>query len=240
MTEQVQTLASDESLQDLVLVRQQHHDESGRSAALEQIAAMLALCGDWLTPLAVSLRVENREPDDYYFADDAHPPPRQFWLLRRRVWDERLSLRSYWHNPEERLVDAVGSAELMAFAEEALAQPPSESALRAAMPELAVTAVSIALPEGMDLEPRYNGRPVHPVSIQEGQRRAVLGPTAGAAASMPVRLNVTDQYGTSRIALELCWDFWTKHPAGIAQLRSALERVFARGRCWQLEREETP
>lgn len=240
MTARVTTLASDESIQDFVFIRKQEHGESGSSAALEQLTAMLEFCGDWLTPLAVSLRVENREPDDYYFADDAHPPLRQFWLLRRRVWDERLSLRSYWRSPEERLVDVVGPAELLAFVEEALAQPPSEEALKVALPELAVTAVSIALPEGLDLEPLYNGRPVHPASIQEGRRRSVLGPTSGAAAGMPVRLNVTDQYGASRIALELCWDFWTKHPAGIAQLRSALERVSARGRGWQLERGAVP
>ncbi len=240
MTSLVTTLASDESIQDFVLARRQDEGESGHRAALEQVEAMLALCGDWLSPLAISLRVENREPDDYYFADDAHPPRRQFWLLRQRAWDERLSLRSYWQNPEERLVEAVGSAQLFACVEEALAQPPSEGSLKIAMPELSVTAVSIALPEGVELDPRYNGRPVHPVSIEDGRRVAVLGPTSGAAAGMPVRLNLTDQYGTSRIALELCWDFWTKHPAGIAQLRSALDRVSARGRGWQLERGELP
>jgi hypothetical protein len=236
----VETQASDEWVQYFVLVRQEGEGESRHSAALEQVAALSALCGDWISPLAVSLRVESREPEDYYFADEAHPPARRFWFLRQREWDERVSLRPYWNNPEERLVEAIGPAELSAFVREALAQPPPMASLKLALPELSVTALGISLPEGVELEPRYNGRPIRPALIRDGHRSLVLGPTSGVAAAMPARLSMNDQYGAARISLELCWDLWREHPASRAQLRGALERVLSRGRGWQLERGELP
>ena len=55
----------------------------------------------------------------------------------------------------------------------------------------------------------------------------------------PSRVETT-KYGSMRISLELCWDFWREHPAGRAQLRAALERVLERGRGWKLEQGELP
>jgi hypothetical protein len=235
----IESYASDESFQYISLIRQvDEEDESCRDAALELVAATSALCGDWISPLAVSLRVEVRNPEDFYFVDEKHPPARPAWFLRLREWDKRLSLSPDWIAPEERRADAIGSAELLAFVEEALDQRPAAMPREVALPELTVNALAITLPEGVELEPRYMGMPVHPVLKRDGQRSRALGPKNGVAGGMPARLRASNSNGLSRLGISLCWDFWSVHPAGRAQVRAALDRVLGRGQGWQLEEGE--
>jgi hypothetical protein len=241
MMTRIETYASDEWVHSLSLVREDGDGECCRDTSLELVQATLALCRDWISPLAVSLRMESRDPNEHYFVDDAHPPAHRFWFLRQRNLDENVLPRPDWVNPEVRIVESIAPAELLAFVEEALNQSPSIESREIALPELSVNALGISLPEGVELEPLYDGRPVHPVVIHDGMRATVLGPKFGVVGATPARLRaLSSQYGTASIKLELCWDFWTKHPAGREQLRNALERVLSRGRGWQLESGEMP
>jgi hypothetical protein len=122
---------------------------------------------------------------------------------------------------------------------EGLDQPPPAAPLEIALSSLTVNALGVALPEGVVLEPRYGGEIIRPLLVNDGQRSLVLCPTYFAATT-PMRLRSSDGLGTSRLSLELCWDFWTKHPIGLAQVQSAVERVLARGRGWQLDNGELP
>ena len=231
----VECNASDKVIQYVSFVRPGDDEGSCRAAAMDLVAAASALCGEWITPLAVTMRVESRNPEDYYFADEEHPPTHPAWLLRLHEWDERLSLHPDWIDPQERRVDAIGAAELLAFTEEAVDQRPPIQPREIALPELMVNALALALPEGIEIDPRYRGMPVNPVLERDGQRMLVLGPKVGIGGGMPALLSASNRNGTSHLQLELCWDFWKAHPAGRAQLREAVERMLSHGRGWQLE-----
>lgn len=234
----IETQAAEEWLQYLSLVREEPDGESCRDTALELTAAVAALCSGWIFPLAVSLRIEARNPEDYYFADRENPPPRPYWFLRLHEWDDRLSLSPDWVDPQERCVSAIGDVELQSFVKEALTQRLAVEPRELALPALTVNALAIVLPDGIALEPHYGRSPVSPILVDEGQHSLVLGPKLGIAGGMPARLRATNIHGTSRLGLELLWDFWTVHPAGRAQVQAAIERVLARGGGWQLEKDE--
>ncbi len=241
MTMRIETYASDDWVLSFSIAREHAEGERCRETSLELVAATLSLCDDWISPLALSLRMESRDPSEEYSTDDSHPPTHRSWFLRQRILDENLQPRPDWIDPEIREVESVGTAELLAFVEEALSQNPPLESLEVALSELNVKAFSVSLPDGIELEPLYAGRPAHPVVVYAGSRTTVLGPKFASVGATPLRLwALSSQYGTSSIRMELCWDFWTKHPAGIAQLRRALEHVYARGRGWRLERGEIP
>lgn len=241
MTMRIETYASDEWVLSLSLVREDGEDEPCRQTSLELVDALLALCGDWITLLAISLRMESRDPGDYYFADDAHPPTYRSWFLRQHILDEDIQPRPDWIDPELRVVESIGPSEVLVFVEEALNQKPPLDSLEIALTEVTVNALAVSLPEGVDLEPLYDQKPTHPVVVRRGTHLMVLSPKFGGVGTTPVRLRaISSQYGTASIKMELCWDFWTKHPAGVAQVRRGLDRVFARGRGWRLERGEIP
>ncbi len=241
MTKLIETYASDGWVLSFSLAREHAEGERCRETSLELVNATLSLCEGWISPLAVSLRMESRDPNEEYSTDDSHPPTHRSWFLRQRNLDENIQPRPDWIDPEVRIIESVESANLVAFVEEALSQKPPLESLEIALLELTLKAFAVSLPDGIELEPLYAGRPVHPIVVQRGARLTVLGPKFGGVGATPVRLRaLSSQYGESSIRMELCWDFWTKHPAGIAQLRSALDRVFARDRGWHLERGEIP
>lgn len=241
-TSRVETYASDDCFRYFSFLRQQGEDESCKEASLEMVAGLSAFCGDWLVPLAVSLHVENRGPDDHFvFADDARPPARPFWFLRERGQrDELVPLRPFWRDAEERKVESLGAEELLVFVQESLDQPRTGE-LQTALSSLSVDALGIVIPEDVELDPKYAGQSITPVVANHRGRKMVLGPKLGYAGATPARLRAVDTYGTTTsIRFELCWDFWVEHPAGRAQLLSAVARLFARGRGWQLETGELP
>lgn len=241
MTMRIETYASDDWVLSFSLAREHAEGEHCRETSLELLNAMLSLCEKWIAPLAVNLRMESRDPDDDFSTVDAHPPIHGSWFLRQRMLDENLQPRATWSNPEVRVVESVDASTLSAFVEEALHQRAPLESLEVALSEVSVDAFAVSLPDGVDLEPLYNGTPARPVVVRTGSQSTVLGPKFAGVGATPLRLRAINyQYGTSSIKMELCWDFWTKHPAGIAQLRSAIERVSARGRGWQLERGAVP
>lgn len=233
----VKTRAEDDWMKSFSFIREEPDGESCRDTALDLTAAVSALCHGWFTPLAVSLRIETRNPEDYYFSDGENPPPNPYWFLRLHEWDPRISLSPDWIDPQERRVSAIGDSELRAFTEEALAQRLPVEPRELALPELTVNALEISLPDGIELEPQYRGIPVRPLMVRDGQRSLILGPKFATAGGMPARLRATNGHGTSRLSLEVLWDFWTVHPAGRAQVQAAMERVLARGNGWQLEKD---
>jgi hypothetical protein len=241
MNKRIETYASDEWIQTCTLVREtDEEDESCRAAALEIAAATSSLCGDWLLPLAVHVRVESRNPEDYYFADDEHPPAFSHWSLRPTVWDERLHYSPFWIDSQERRVASIGATALLAFVEEAVGQPPQVVPREIALAELSISALGVALPEGLELEPLYRRIPVVPIIEIHERRSLVIGPKSLTAGGLPMSLRATNKYGSMRLNLELLWDFWIEHPAGQAQVRAAIDRVLARGRGWQVEKGLRP
>lgn len=240
-TGQLETYASDEWVEFFLLARAHDDGESCQSSSLELIEAILLLCEEWIVPLGVGLRLESRDPQQACSTDDENPPARRFWLLRQREWDERIALRRYGADLEERTVESIGAAELRLFVAESLGSRSPVEGQEVAVAELVLSALRVGLPEGIVLAPLYDGRPARPVVVGDGRRSWILSPKSGGVATSPLRLRGgTSQYEESSIELEICWDFWTKHPAGIAQLRGAFDRVFARGRGWKLERGEIP
>lgn len=240
-TEQIETYASDEWVEFFLLVRAHDDGDSCQSSSLELVEAILLLCEEWIVPLGVGLRLESRDRQQAGATDDEHPPARRFWFLRQREWDERIALRRYAADGAEREVESIGAAELRAFVAEALGSSSPMEGQEVAVAELSLSALRVGLPEGIMLAPLYDGRPARPVVVGDSRRSSILSPKSGGVATSPLRLRGgTSQYEESSIELEICWDFWTKHPAGIAQLRRALDRVFARGRGWQLDRGKIP
>lgn len=226
--------ASSEWLQYFSFIREEAEDEDDRRAALELVAATIALCGDWISPLAVSLRVESCDPSSYYFEDAAHPPARPAWFLRRAEMDKRVVIGESWAGSVEKRVDVIDGAELATFTEEALSQPAPQAHLQVTLAELAIRATEIVLPDGVELALSYGGEPIEPVLIRDGQRLLAQGPDGGAIGP-PARLRAYNHHGTTSLELELFWDFWQKHPAGRIQLRAAIDRVLGRQRGWKLE-----
>ena len=98
--ERFESYASDESLRYVSLVREEEEDETDQMAALELVVSTAALCGDWILPLTVNVRVESCEPANFYIEDSEHPPALQAWFLRLRELDERVHISPIWnHSP---------------------------------------------------------------------------------------------------------------------------------------------
>jgi hypothetical protein len=236
--DRIECYASDQALQTFILGREEAEEENDRAASLELIASVSALCGGWIDPQAVSLIVESCDPASFYSVDWDSPPTQAAWFLRLRELDARLFISPEYEHSRELQVDGITAAELRAFVDEALAQPPPTETLEVALSALSVNAVAVALPEGVELALRYPGGPLSPVVTQDGPRLRVLGPDYGPIAA-PLRLRASNQHGLTRLTLELCWDFWIEQPSGRAQVRAALERVLVRGG-WRLEHGELP
>jgi hypothetical protein len=234
----IECYASDQALQTFILVREEAEEENDRAASLELIVSVSALCEGWIYPQAASLLVESCDPANFYSVDWDSPPTQAAWFLRKRELDARLFVSPEYAHSKELQVEGIGAAELRAFVQEALAQPPPAEALEVTLSALSVHAVAVALPEGVALALRYPGGPLSPVVAQDGPRLRVLGPDYGPIAP-PLRLHASNQHGLTRLTLELCWDFWTEQPTGRAQVRAALERVLVRGG-WRLEHGELP
>jgi hypothetical protein len=235
----IASYASDQALQTFVLSRDEAEGEDDRGAARELIAATSALCDGWISPLAVSLLVESCDPTNFYLVDHDTPPASPSWFLRQRELDARLFVSPDYERPQERQVDAIGAAELLATAEEALDQPSPASHLEVALSVLSVNALAVALPEGIELALHYPGGPLQPVLVGDGNRQLALGPDYGPVGP-PARLQASNAHGVTRITLELYWDFWIEHVDGRAQTQAAIARVLARGRDWQLVQGERP
>ncbi len=230
--------ASDQALQIFVLQREESEDEDDRAASLELVASLSALCDGWISPLAISLLVESCDPANFYTVDFDSPAGKEAWFLRQRDLDARLFISPNYEHANKLQVDGIGAAELRAFVEEALAQPPPAENLVVTLASLSTDAVAVALPDGVELALRYPGGPLSPIVVQDGPRLRVLGPDYGPIAA-PLSLRASNQHGLTELTLELCWDFWIEQPIGRAQVRAALERVLARG-SWQLEHGELP
>lgn len=231
--------ASESSLQRFSLFREEGEDESGRAGALELVAAIGSLCQEWISPLAVSLYVESRDPANFYVADGGLPPNLPAWFLRKRDLDERLSVSPDWVSSQERQVEAIHDAQLRTFVEEALDQRPSAAHLETTFSSLTVNALAMVLPDDVELSLRYGGRSLNLALVRDRQRTLVLGPSDGPAA-MPATLSASKEHTLTYLYFSLHWDLWVKHPGGRAQVRAAIERVLARGRGWQLEKGELP
>jgi len=236
---QVESYASDEPLLWFALSREGGEDEGERAAALELVAATSAFFGDWISPLAASVRVESCDPANYYFEDSDHPPACPHWFLRRRELDERLFISEAWVDSQERRVDVIGAAELLALVEEALAQPPPVEHLEVALAEVLVRATEVALPDGIELSLRYAGGAIKPILVRNGERWLAQGPDYGPVGR-PAGLRASNDHGVTRMVVELYWDFWREHPEGRAQVRAAIERVLGRGRDWQIAEGNLP
>jgi hypothetical protein len=231
--------ASDRSLQYFSFSREIEEGESERSAAVELLKAMAALMGQWISPLTVDIRVESCDPLNYYIEDSDHPPAQAAWFLRCRNLDDRLNIGEMWIDSEERQVDVIGEAEILAVFDEALAQPAPIEGLEVSLAELAVRSAAVALPSELEVTLSYAGGPLKPLFVRDGERQLALGPTGGPVGP-PARLRAYNTHGKTSIQIELHWDLWREHPAGIAQARAAVERILARGRGWQLEEGELP
>lgn len=234
-----ESYASDHALQYFSFAREQEEDESEQASAQELVKAAVALMGDWIFPLTVDLRVETCDPSNYYFEDSEHPPRYAAWFLRRHQLDERLFISEMWEEAQERRVDFIGEEEIGALVEEALSQAPPLESLEVTLAELAVRSAAISLPLDVELALAYGGGPLKPVLVRDGDHQLAMGPDHGPVGP-PVRLRAHNAHGHTRLQLELHWDFWREHPAGIAQARAAVERVLARGRGWQLTKERPP
>ncbi len=237
----VSTLAWDDWIHTISLTRDvDEEDEHCRDTTLKMVEAISALCRDWLSPLAVSMRFEARNPEDYYFPDSEHPPAEPSWLLRVREWDEQIDLRHHLRDPQERTVEVLGAAELLDCVTEATEQPllPPRQIM---MCECSVPALAVTLPEPIELEPRYVDSLVRVVSARRADRRWVIaGPRGPWAATLPLAVESSNSHGTSHVSLVIFWDFWLRHEAGRAQVRGAVERVLALGRGWKLTTDLPP
>lgn len=234
----VETDASEEALQWLEFVREQPEEEDNCGAALELVAATFALCGDWITPLAVSFLIESSNPTIFYTVDHDHPPSTPAWLLRCTKVDDGLSpVVADRKSPREKHVSEINELELCAFAKEALGQPPPGEHLELMLSTVTLRAFAVTLPGGIELAPRYGRDILNPLVVHEGDRARVLAPNHGPAW-MPMRVHASRENTLTHLTLELCWDFWLKNPAGLAQVREAVARVLARGRGWQLSEGE--
>lgn len=231
--------ASDHALQYFSFSREKEEGESERDAALELVRATVALMGDWIAPLTVDVRVESCDPSNYYSEDSDHPPQRAAWFLRRHQVDERLFISEMWVDVEERRVDVIGEVEILELVGESLAQSPPREGVEVTLAELAVRSAAIVLPPNIDLALTYGGGSLTPVLVGDGGRQLAIGPDSGPVGP-PVRVHAYNSHGETSLQIELHWDLWRAHPAGIAQARAAVERVLARGRGWHLKKERPP
>lgn len=133
----------------------------------------------------------------------------------------------------------IGSAEVSSLIEAAFAQSPPLENLEIALAELEIAAVEVALPEGLELKLLAGDKQVVPVLRQSGARCLAQGPDYNFVGP-PVSLRASNRYGSTRIVVEFFWDFWLKHPEGLAQVHAAIERVLARGRGWQVTEGNLP
>lgn len=235
----VETYVSDEALLWFALAREQSEDASERDMAIELAVAISAFFADWISPLTVSVRVESCDPNRYYFEDSKHPPAQEAWFLRRRDLDSRLFIRHSWNNAREQIVGKIEAADLLGVVKEALSQPPPLPNLEVALAEVIVKASSVLLPEDVELVCNDGYKQVEPIFVREGKRLAAQGPDYNFYGA-PVALRASNLHGRTEIVVQFCWDFWLKHPAGLAQVHEAVARVLGRGQGWQLSEGNLP
>lgn len=238
MTE-FESRASDEPILWFALQQDQTERQTARAVAGELIDAIAAFLGEWISPLTVGLRFECRDPDNCDLEDQSHPPSRATWFLRRRQLDERLLIQPSWTGSEERQADLIGSAEVSSLIAVAFAQAPPLANLEIALAELEIAAVEVALPEGLEIKLLAGNKQVLPVLLRSGARCLAQGPDFNFVGP-PVSLRASNRYGSTRVVVEFFWDFWLKHPAGLAQVHAAINRVLARGRGWQVTEGNLP
>lgn len=235
----IEVYTSSQSLLWFVLGREGKQGDSERVDALELVHSMNAFCQDWISPLNAAVRVESCDPSNYYAEDCATPPAQPAWFLRRTELDARLYVGPVWIESRERRASRIGDAELLALVEESLAQPPPALHLEVALAEVVIDATEIAVPQGIELSLRYGGRSIESVQVRAGERWLASGPTWGPAGP-PVRLRASNSHGRTDLHVEFCWDFWRGHPAGLSQVRAAIDRVLGRGRDWQITEGNLP
>jgi hypothetical protein len=239
MMNKVDSRASDESVLWVTLQRDQAEGQSIHAAVAELVEAIAAFLGDWISPLVVGVRVESCDPANYYLPDDDNPPERPAWCLRRRLLDERLLIQAPWIDSQERQADSIGAPELSSLVDEALAQPAPLPDREVTLVELLIPAVEVALPEGIELKLVADRTAISPVLIQHGTRRLAQGPDNNLIGP-PVAIRASNHYGSAKIVIELFWDFWLEHPAGLAQVHAAVARVLARGHGWVVTEGNLP
>ncbi len=239
MMSEVESRASDEALLWFALQRDQAEGETARGVADELVEALAALLGDWISPLTVGVRVESRDPANDDLEDDGNPPERAAWFLRRRQLDGRLLIQPSWIDSQERQAESIGASEISLLIVESLAQTPPLGGLEVALAELEIAAVEITLPEGIELRLVADRKEICPILIRRGTHWLAQGPDYNFVGP-PVALRASNRYGTTKIVVEFFWDLWRNHPAGLAQVRAAIQRVFARERGWQLREGTLP
>jgi hypothetical protein len=223
--------ASDQVLQMIELSREESEGEDDHQATLELLAAVADLCHGWLQPLGIGMLLECCDTENFYQSSSTLHPAQPAWFLRQSELDPRLQLSTGYNEAIEHRAPAIDAATLARWVETALDQTcPAEHHL-VAFGELTITAVAVAIPDGVEIALHYPGGPLLPAIYRDGETERALGPTNGPVGP-PARLRAVNDHGVTRIELGLYWDLWIEHPQGRALVEAGVTRVLQRGRDW--------